>query len=58
MGKANELLSYAWGIIANVNGGDWDFQSDTWRAAAKKWRKEYYELLSQTEESDDTGEQQ
>lgn len=28
----------AWGIIANVNNGDWTLQSAEWQQAAKAWR--------------------
>lgn len=34
-------LDIAWGLIANVSGGDWDKQSSEWRDAAKRWRDEY-----------------
>jgi hypothetical protein len=30
------MLEEAWGIIANVCGGDWSTQSDAWRAAANR----------------------
>lgn len=28
----------AWGIIANVSGGDWKKQSPEWQEAAERWR--------------------
>jgi hypothetical protein len=35
----------AWGIIANVSGGDWTRQSDEWREAAARWRDQYFAAL-------------
>lgn len=28
----------AWGVIANVSGGDWTQQSTEWQEAAARWR--------------------
>lgn len=28
----------AWGVIANVSGGDWTQQSAEWQEAASRWR--------------------
>ena len=49
MSNNMDLIEYAWGIIANVSGGDWDSQAETWRYAAEKWRDQYHELLSEME---------
>lgn len=40
-GWAGNLLEAAWGIIANVSGGDWKKQDDGWQAAAASWRDTY-----------------
>lgn len=34
----DELLSNAWGIIANVGNGDWKTQTAEWQEAAAKYR--------------------
>ena len=38
----DELLEFAWGIIANVSGGDWDKQIDDWKLSAETWRDGYH----------------
>lgn len=40
---ADDLIEYAWGIIANAWGGDWSKASVDWQDAAKKWRDRYHE---------------
>lgn len=35
-------VELAWGLIANVSGGDWSKQSPEWHAAAIRWRDEYW----------------
>jgi len=42
IGDLNEI---AWGIIANVSGGDWSKQSAEWREAAERWRDKYHASL-------------
>jgi hypothetical protein len=37
-----DSLEMAWGIIANVSGGDWDKQSDEWHECAEKWRDNHW----------------
>jgi len=32
-----ELIQKAVGIISNVNGGNWEEQSEEWQDAVKKW---------------------
>lgn len=44
--RANDLLHTAWGIIANVHGGDWDKAPANWRDAAVRWRNDYNKHLS------------
>lgn len=40
-GSAN-LLEWAWGIIANAGGGNWELESQGWREAAARWRDAYH----------------
>jgi hypothetical protein len=37
-----EALEWAWSIIANAGGGDWQRESKEWQDAAAKWRDEAY----------------
>lgn len=48
-----DLIEYAWGIIANVNGGDWGEQSLGWNTAAENWRDRYHELLDSLPKSEE-----
>jgi len=49
--KENESLwdeiEWAWTIIANAYGGDWDLASEAsgWKSAAERWRDKYHTLL-------------
>lgn len=36
--KKVDAVGDAWGIIANVGGGDWSAQSPEWQEAAARWR--------------------
>ena len=36
--KKDLAIELAWGIIANVGGGDWDKETKEWKEAAIKWR--------------------
>jgi hypothetical protein len=38
---AAEML---WVVIANVNGGDWEKQSQEWQDAAAEWRDNYFHI--------------
>lgn len=40
------LLDWAWAIIANAGGGDWEKEPKEWREAATKWCDAYHEYLS------------
>lgn len=40
-----DLLESAWGIIANVNRGNWDGEPRDWQVAAAQWRDKYHEEL-------------
>ena len=37
----DDMLTAAWGLIANASGGDWPKESPDWQAAAAKWRDAY-----------------
>jgi len=41
----DELLEWAWGLIANAFGGNWDEASKEWKKAAERWRDEYYKVI-------------
>lgn len=41
----DDLLSYAWTIIANGGEGNWDRTSPDWHLAAITWRDRYHALL-------------
>lgn len=41
-----DLLEWAWGIIANAGGGNWELESPEWREAASRWRDAYHGTLS------------
>jgi len=44
--ELEEQMDFAWGIIANSYGGDWDLaQNKDWKPAAEKWRDKYHELI-------------
>lgn len=45
MSNVNKMLEHAWGVIANVGGGDWSEQSKVWRDAATKWREDWHAHL-------------
>lgn len=36
--EARQQLELAWGLIANVSGGNWGQQSTEWQHAAANWR--------------------
>lgn len=40
-GNNKKALEIAWGVIANVNGGDWSQQSEEWRKAAENFRDNF-----------------
>lgn len=37
-----DMLEAAWGIIANVDVGDWARQRPEWQRAAARWRDAYH----------------
>lgn len=40
-----DLLEEAWGIIANVGGGNWDKETPEWQEATKRFRERYFKTL-------------
>jgi len=40
-----ELISGAWGLIANAGEGDWTRESPEWQEAAKVWRENWHKYL-------------
>lgn len=40
--KSAESIEAAWGVIANVSGGDWAKQPERWQQAAAEWRDRHY----------------
>lgn len=42
---STNLLNWAWTIIANAGGGNWEKETADWQEAAAKWRDEYHETL-------------
>lgn len=44
--KLADAAEMLWVVLANVNGGDWSKQSEEWKEAAKKWRDNYFKVLS------------
>ncbi len=41
-----DLDYWAWTIIANAHGGDWEKATPEWREAAERWRDAFHESLS------------
>ncbi len=39
-----DAMDFAWCIIANAQGGDWDHPccGDGWKAAAERWRDDFW----------------
>ena len=45
--EKDDLLDYAWGIMANAHGGNWSKATNQWQLAAEKWRDLYGKHLHQ-----------
>lgn len=43
--SSDDLMEFAWGIIANAGGGDWTRESADWQEAAARWRTAYFKKL-------------
>lgn len=42
-----DLLDYAWTILANAGGGDWNKETPEWQIAIKQWRSRYFAFLTE-----------
>lgn len=42
MDRQQELLEWAWAIIANASGGDWSKEPKEWQEAAKNWSDSFH----------------
>lgn len=40
-----EEVAWAWTILANVSGGNWEHQPELWQRLAAEWRDRYHKLL-------------
>ena len=45
LAKERDQLDYAWTIICNASGGDWEKESKDWQVAAARFRLGYYGCL-------------
>lgn len=43
--KEADLVEWAWTIICNAGGGNWELETPEWQAAAAKFRTAYHEFL-------------
>jgi hypothetical protein len=43
--ECDELLHWAWTVIANAHGGDWEAETPEWQDAARTWRDRYHDWL-------------
>ena len=43
--RLHDCLETAWGIIANVSGGDWTRQKPEWQEAVVRWRDNKFDLI-------------
>jgi len=41
-----EGKAWAWGLVANAGGGDWETQTPEWQEAAAAWRDAYHLTLA------------
>lgn len=46
-GPQDDLIDWAWTIIANAGGGDWLRESNDWQKAAAGWREAYHKHLAE-----------
>lgn len=44
--RAMDLCNYAWTIICNAGGGNWELESEDWREAAARFRDLYHSELN------------
>lgn len=44
--KLLDVAEMLWVVLANVSNGDWTKQTDEWQKAAKRWRDNYFRVIS------------
>lgn len=49
MDEKHDLLYWAWTIIANAGGGDWEKETSDWQEAAAKWRDQFHVYIRENE---------
>ena len=45
--SVEDLLEFAWAVIANAGAGDWQRETEGWRGAALRWRDQYFAWLDE-----------
>lgn len=49
--RLEDCIETAWGIIANVSGGDWTRQKHHWQEAAVRWRdNDFHPIMKELSE--------
>lgn len=49
--RLEDCIETAWGIIANVSGGDWTRQKPQWQEAVIRWRdNEFHPIMKELSE--------
>jgi hypothetical protein len=43
-----DLIEFAWGIIANASGGNWSLETLAWQNAARAWRNQWHAHMRST----------
>jgi hypothetical protein len=49
----DDLIEYAWAVIANAGQGDWKREHPDWQKSAERWRDEYHQYLNETKHHGD-----
>ena len=49
--RMDDCIEAAWGIIANVSGGDWTRQKPQWQEAVVRWRdNDFHPIMKELSE--------
>jgi hypothetical protein len=49
--RLEDCIETAWGIIANVSGGDWTRQKPQWQEAVVRWRdNDFHPIMKELSE--------
>jgi hypothetical protein len=49
--RMDDCIETAWGIIANVSGGDWTRQKPQWQEAVVRWRdNDFHPIMKELSE--------